>query len=40
MVIVSIEKGGAHLRPVKKTTSTATRVEEAGLDGDVRDRLR
>jgi hypothetical protein len=24
---------------VKKTTATATRVEEAGLDGDVRDRL-
>jgi hypothetical protein len=25
---------------VKKTTTTAARVEEAGLDGDVRDRLR
>jgi hypothetical protein len=25
---------------VKKTTATATRVEEAGLDDDVRDRLR
>jgi hypothetical protein len=25
---------------VKKTTATAMRIEEAGLDGDVQDRLR
>jgi hypothetical protein len=35
---VFIGDGGAHLRPVKKTT--ATRVEEAGLDGEGRNRLR
>jgi hypothetical protein len=40
MVIVSTEKGGAHLRPVKKTMVTATRVGDAELDGDVRDRRR
>jgi hypothetical protein len=40
MVIVSTGKGGAHLRPVKKTMATATRVEDAELDGDVRNRLR
>jgi hypothetical protein len=31
---------GAHLRAERKTTATATRVEEAGLDGDGRKRLR
>jgi hypothetical protein len=40
MVIVSTGKGGAHLRQVKTTTATAACVEEAELDGDVRDRLR
>jgi hypothetical protein len=31
---------GAHLRAERKTTATATRVEEAGLDGEGRKRLR
>jgi hypothetical protein len=33
-------EGGAHLRAERKTTATAARVEEAGLDGDGRKRLR
>jgi hypothetical protein len=33
-------EGGAHLRAEKKTTATAASVEEAGLDGDGRKRLR
>jgi hypothetical protein len=32
-------EGGAHLRAVKKTTTTAACVEEAELDGDGRKRL-
>jgi hypothetical protein len=31
---------GAHLRAKRKTTVTVMRVEEAGLDGDGRKRLR
>jgi hypothetical protein len=33
-------EGGAHLRAEKKTTVMAVSIEEAGLDGDGRKRLR
>jgi hypothetical protein len=37
---VFVGEEGAHLRAEKKTTATATRIEEAELDGDGRKRLR
>jgi hypothetical protein len=40
MVIVSTEKGGAHLRPVKNVRRRGSGVGDAELVGDVRDRLR
>jgi hypothetical protein len=37
---VSTAREEAHLRTARKTTATARRVEEAGLDGDGRKRIR